>query len=240
MRVKATISYDGSKYLGFQKQKNTRNTVSETIEKALLSLQINSSITASGRTDAGVHATGQVIHFDLPDFWNDMSKLQVSLNRKLSDISFKYIAPTDDTFHARFSAKKRVYRYLFKSSTLSVFEKNYVSHYANYNQEMLHVALKKFEGEHNFKYFMKTGTETHTTVRKIFKTYIKSKNDYHCIYFVANGFLRSQVRMMIEASMQCAKGDISLKNLVSQIECTEKYTTRLADGSGLYLSKVYY
>ena len=72
MRVKAVITYDGSSFLGFQKQKSTTQTVTYAIEEALSSLHITGVITGSGRTDAGVHATGQVIHFDLPDFWTDL------------------------------------------------------------------------------------------------------------------------------------------------------------------------
>ena len=104
-KVKAVIAYDGSVYLGFQKQKSTTKTVTHAIEEALNSLQIGSSIVASGRTDAGVHATGQIIHFDLPDFWSDLNKLKTNLNRKLKDIEFKHISIVADDFHARFSAK---------------------------------------------------------------------------------------------------------------------------------------
>ena len=106
MRVKAVVSYDGSHYLGFQKQKSSKRTITSAIEEALLSLHIPSPIVGSGRTDAGVHASGQVIHFDLPDFWNDLKKLKLNLNRKLIDISFKHITKVSDDFHARFSAKK--------------------------------------------------------------------------------------------------------------------------------------
>jgi tRNA pseudouridine38-40 synthase len=133
MRVKAVISYDGSHYQGFQKQKSTKMTVSTAIEEALTSLQIDSPIVGSGRTDAGVHATGQVIHFDLPDFWPDLEKLKLNLNRKLSDISFKHISPVANDFHARFSARKRLYRYVFKTQKPSVFEQKYISHYQDFN-----------------------------------------------------------------------------------------------------------
>ena len=75
-KVKAVISYDGSIYYGFQKQKSTTKTITHAIEEALNSLHIGSSIVASGRTDAGVHATGQIIHFNLPYFWSDLNKLK--------------------------------------------------------------------------------------------------------------------------------------------------------------------
>ena len=240
LKVKAVVSYDGSVYSGFQKQTSTIRTVTYAIEKALHSLHITSSIIASGRTDAGVHATGQVIHFDLPDFWSDLYKLKTNLNRKLKYIEFKHISKVEDDFHARFSAKKRLYRYVFKISKPSVFEQKYISHYPIFDLELLKKALKYFEGKHDFNYFHKTGSITHTTVRKIYKTQYKEYKGYHFIYFQANGFLRSQVRMMVESAMLCAREEITLKQLTEQIECQKKHTSRLAPPEGLYLARVQY
>ncbi len=241
MRIKAVITYDGSAYQGFQKQTSTDKTVTSDIEKALLSLQIDSSIVGSGRTDAGVHATGQVIHFDLPKFWSDLDKLKLNLNRKLTQVRFKHISSVSNDFHARFSAKKRLYRYVFKTQKPSVFEQKYISYYpAEFDEVLLTQALALFEGEHDFHYFHKTGTVTHTTVREIYKTNYIQRNNYHYIYFQANGFLRSQVRMMVEAAMQCARGEMTIKQLKEQIECQEKHTTRLAPPEGLYLAKINY
>jgi len=240
MHVKAVITYDGSAYLGFQRQKSTKRTISTAIETALTSLQIHSEIIGSGRTDAGVHASGQVIHFDIPDFWSDLKKLKLNLNRKLHDISFKQITLVEDDFHARFSAKKRLYRYVFKTTTPSVFEKKYISYYEPFNPVLLEKALKFFEGKHDFDFLHKTGSDTHTTVREIYYSNYKERNGYHFIYFQANGFLRSQVRMMVDAAMQCAKEEMTLIQLQEQIECSHKYTTKLAPPEGLYLAKILY
>ncbi len=240
MRVKAVISYDGSQYQGFQKQKSTKMTISTAIEEALASLQIDSPIVGSGRTDAGVHATGQVIHFDLPDFWNDLEKLKLNLNRKLTDISFKHISPAANDFHARFSAKKRVYRYVFKTQKPSVFEQKYVSYYQEFDPDLLIKALKTFEGKHDFNFFHKTGTVTHTNVREIYRTDYVERNGYHFIYFQANGFLRSQVRMMVDAAMSYAKNEMTITQLQEQLTCQKKHTTKLAPSEGLYLAKIIY
>ncbi|PHS38165.1 MAG: tRNA pseudouridine(38-40) synthase TruA [Sulfurovum sp.] len=240
MRVKAIIAYDGSHYLGFQKQKSSKRTITSAVENALISLHIPSPIVGSGRTDAGVHASGQVIHFDLPDYWDDMAKLKLNLNRKLTDISFKHITKVSDDFHARFSAKKRLYRYVFKTQKPSVFEQKYISHYSDFDPLLLRQALKCFEGKHDFTLFHKTGTETHTNIREIYhSTYVK-RQGYHFIYFQANGFLRAQVRMMVDASMQCAREEMTLTQLAEQIECQKKYSTKLAPHEGLYLAKIYY
>ncbi len=240
MRVKAVISYDGSQYQGFQKQKSTKMTISTAIEDALASLQIDQAIVGSGRTDAGVHATGQVIHFDIPDFWHDLEKLKLNLNRKLTDISFKHIAPAANDFHARFGAKKRLYRYVFKTQRPSVFEQKYISYYQEFNPDLLLKALKTFEGKHDFNFFHKTGTVTHTTVREIYRTDYVERNGYHFIYFQANGFLRSQVRMMVDAAMSYAKNEMTMIQLQQQLNCQKKHTTKLAPPEGLYLAKILY
>jgi len=240
MRVKAVIAYDGSHYLGFQKQKSTKQTITYKIEEALSSLQINSTITGSGRTDSGVHASGQVIHFDIPHFWKDLEKLKLNLNRKLKDIHFKHISFVSNSFHARFSAKKRVYRYVFKTSNLSVFEKEYISTYDTFNSKLLIEALHCFEGKHDFDYFRKTGTDTHTSIRHIYQTAYRKRYGYHFIYFQANGFLRSQVRMMVNAAMEYAQGKSTLIELQAQINCKERFTTKLASPQGLYLAKILY
>jgi len=240
MRVKAVLTYDGSCYQGFQKQTSTQNTISAAIEKALVSLHIHSPITGSGRTDAGVHATGQVIHFDLPDFWDDLAKLKCNLNRKLTDISFKHISKVNDDFHARFSAKKRVYRYVFKTQKPSVFEQKYISYYETFDPALLVEALKVFEGEHDFNFFRKTGSLTHTSIREIYNTTYVERKGYHFIYFQANGFLRSQVRMMVDMAMSSATNKVTLAQLQEQLHCQEKHSTKLAPAAGLYLANIFY
>jgi len=239
-RVKAVIAYDGSAYFGFQKQKTTNQTITYEIEKALTSLQISSLIVGSGRTDAGVHASAQIIHFDIPEYWYDLQKLKLNLNRKLNNIQFKHITYVSKAFHARFSAKRRLYRYVFKTTKPSVFEDKYISYYPEFNTDQLEESLKYFIGEHDFDFFRKTGTDTHTSIREIYKTIYTKRENYHFIYFEANGFLRSQVRMMIEAAMLCATKKLSIVNLQEQIDCKIKYTTKLAPPEGLYLARILY
>jgi tRNA pseudouridine38-40 synthase len=240
MRVKAVITYDGSQYLGFQKQTSTKKTIMFELTQAMNALNIDTEIVGSGRTDAGVHASGQVIHFNLPKYWYDLHKLKFNLNRKLYTIQFKQITPVSDDFHARFSARKRLYRYVFKTTKPSIFEQTYISYYNHFNTDLLLKALRKFKGKHNFEYFRKTGSETYTTIREIYSTRYKSYKGYHIIYFQANGFLRSQVRMMVDAAMLCATEQMTLTELQEQIDCNKKHTTKLAPAEGLYLAKILY
>jgi len=240
MRVKASIAYDGSYFQGFQKQKSTKATITTAVETALRSMGIENEIRGSGRTDAGVHATGQVIDFELPSYWQDLEKLKMALNRKLKHISFKHISWAEDDFHARFSAKRRVYRYVFKTSIPSVFEENYISFYPPFNAQLLTEALKCFEGEHDFSNFIKTGSVTHTNVRKIYKAHYRAYRGDHIIYFEANGFLRSQVRMMVEFAMQVAQEKQSINDLKEQLSLEKRHVTKLAPPEGLYLARIIY
>lgn len=240
LRVKAVIAYDGSAYLGFQQQKTTKQTITYDLQKALASLHIHSAIVGSGRTDAGVHASGQVIHFDIPDFWHDLKKLQFNLNRKLKYIQIKHITCVTSDFHARFSAKKRIYRYVFKPLTPSVFEQQYISYYEPFNTDILQKALNCFIGEHDFDFFRKTGTETHTSIREIYSAKYVQRGAYHYLYFEANGFLRSQVRMMTDAAMKVAQGRLTFEALQEQLACIQKHTTKLAPPQGLYLARIIY
>lgn len=239
-RVKAVIAYDGHAFYGFQKQKTTQKTISESIEKSLKALHIDATIIGSGRTDRGVHATGQVIHFDIPDYWNDLEKLKLNLNRQLTAIKFKKISKVPPDFHARFHAKKRVYRYVFKIEKPSLFEEKYIAYYENFDTHLLRESLKCFEGRHDFDFFRKTGTDTYSSIREIYHTHYTQRGKYHIIYFHANGFLRAQVRMMIDVAMQYAQKKCTLLMIQEQLNCQIKHITKLAPAEGLYLARVLY
>ena len=240
MRVKAVITYDGSAFEGFQRQTRTPHTVTTALEHALQNLGIESPITGSGRTDAGVHATGQVIHIDLPEYWHDLSKLQTHLNGQLEAIAVKHITPVSDDFHARFDARKRIYRYLLSTTSPSVFERRYIAHVPDLGFHKLQQTLTLFEGTHDFGYFKKSGSETKDDIRTIYKTRLKRIGKYYAIYFEANGFLRAQVRMMLSAAFEVSRGELTPEELQEQLEMRHRHTTYLAPSEGLYLARVIY
>jgi tRNA pseudouridine38-40 synthase len=242
LRVKAVIAYDGTAFEGFQKQKRTKNTVAHALEAALKSVGIFSVVIGSGRTDAGVHATGQVVHFNLPEYWQNrpLNLLLLHLNKKLDSIRFKHICVTDDRFHARYDAKIRIYRYLFSSVQPSVFERNHIAYMAASDTMALGKALKLFEGRHNFGYFHKTGSDTTNHIRTIYRAFCRKYDRYGCIYFYADGFLRAQVRMMLHAAFMVANGQLDIRSLREQIEMKKRYTAGIAPPQGLYLARVIY
>lgn len=242
MQVKATISYNGNKFYGFQRQSKNSQTVVESIEKALQSLGITSKIRGSGRTDRGVHATGQVIDFTLPEFWQCKSPIELKkrLNQKLKDVKFKHISVVGDDFHSQYSAKVRVYRYLIKTTQPSVFEQEFVSFYQIKDSKILQEALALYIGTHNFKNFKKEGSPTTSDIREVYNVKLKKVKNYYAIYFYASGYLRSQVRMMIEGALSIESGKLSKIELKEQLEGSKKHFTTLAQPQGLYLAKVYY
>jgi len=240
LRVKAVIEYHGGMFEGFQRQTHTTNTITTAIETALRSLGIETAIVGSGRTDAGVHATGQVIHFDLPSFWSDLRKLRTHLNARLAHIRFKHLIPVPDDFHARFDARRRIYRYLFTPREPSVFETPFVAHITAENMEALSRALQRFEGTHDFGFFKKTGSETANDIRTIYRTRLERIGRYHAVYFEADGFLRAQVRMMLQAAFDVADGRLTPEQLDEQLTLHRRHTTRLAPPQGLYLARVIY
>jgi len=241
MRVKITLEYDGSKFQGYQIQKETKNTVAGKLQNALKALNIQNIAVASGRTDKGVHATAQIVHLDLPTFWNDLNKLVFSLNKMLyPSILIKKIEKTDKNFHARFCAKKRVYRYIVSTKKPSVFLMPYITFLDTINCAVIKKSIKLFEGEHDFEYFKKCGSDTKTYIRKIYKADFYRYKDFYIFYFEANGFLRSQIRMMVSFLLKISDGKLSKDKLKLQLEKKDIFSTSLAPPNGLYLAKVKY
>ena len=240
MRIKAVIAYDGSAFEGFQRQTRTPRTVTTALERVLNNLGITSPVTGSGRTDAGVHATGQVIHFDLPEYWSDLFRLQTHLNSQLEAIAVKHITQVPDNFHARFDARRRIYRYLLSPTLPTVFERRYVAYVPDLDVQKLGEALTLFEGTHDFGYFKKSGSETKDDIRTVYQTRLKQIGKYYAVYFEADGFLRAQVRMMLASAFGVSRGELEMDQLEEQLEMHHRHTTHLAPPEGLYLARVIY
>jgi len=236
MRVAVTLAYNGTHYYGSQIQKEISPTVFGVFEAALLRLGIDQRVVVSGRTDKGVHATGQVCHFDLPDYWNDIQKLKRVLNFMLpSSIRVLKVKEVSQDFHARYSTKRRVYRYILKDTPLTPFEADFIT----YSQEqldinMLHHKMKVFIGEHDFKHFKKNGSDENTTIRMIYKAFAYKHKGYIILNFEANGFLRSQIRMMVGSLLKLSQQEI-LEKLNDK-----NHKVDSAPPNGLYLAKIKY
>jgi len=236
MRVALHLAYNGTHFLGSQTQKETSNTVLGELENVLQKLGIEQRVVASGRTDKGVHSTMQVCHIDLPPYWNDIKKLQRVLNKMLCDaLHVKRINHVKDDFHARYSAKKRTYRYIIKTTQSNPFEKDFVTFLQTIDFEKIEQNIKLFIGEHDFKQFMKTGSDVNSTTRVIYKAFAYKYKEYIVLNFEANGFLRSQIRLMVGALLQLNENEIK-----EQLTCRKKHKIKPAPPNGLYLSKITY
>jgi len=240
MIAKLTISYDGSKYYGSQIQPQ-KDTVHGRLQLALKTLGISSILNFSGRTDKDVHATQQVISFELPSFWTDINKLKSKLVSFMpNSIKIHDLELVNISFHARFSAKKRSYRYIISKKELTAFNSSYMAYYDNINIDLINKACNLFVGIHDFEYFHKIGSEPSTTTREIYDARFYEYKDMYIFKFTANSYLRSQIRMMVYAMIEVSKNNLSLDELKKQIDKKEIFTRRLASPFGLYLSKIYY
>lgn len=236
-------AYDGSRFFGSAKQLD-KHTVINAIEKIFShSLGINASLLGSGRTDKGVHSTNQVLHTDIPDFWdNRLPIIQKSLNKHLIEkgIYIKSVSKVDESFNARFSAKSRVYRYILSTSKPSVFLYPYVAFVDSVDETKIKEAIKLFEGTHDFEYFKKTDKEEDSSIRIIYKTRFYKYKGFYVFYIEGNGFLRSQIRMIVYFLLQISANKLTIQNLQEQLSKQKRYTTDLAVPNGLYLAKIKY
>lgn len=236
MRCALNLAYNGTHYLGSQAQTQTPNTILGNLQKVLAQLSIDSKITASGRTDKGVHAIGQICHIDVPPFWTDLLRLRKVLNEMLpASIRVNSIKAVSNDFHARYGAKKRVYRYVFKKGSANPFENDFVTFVKEIDFTALEENTKLFIGTHDFRQYMKTGSDVNSTTRVIYKAFAYKYKDYIILNFEANGFLRSQIRLMVGALLQLNKEKIQ-----EQLLCTHTYKIKPAPSNGLYLAKIKY
>lgn len=227
--------------MGSQQQPNTDNTVMGHLITVLHRLKITATPKASGRTDRGVHATHQVIHVDVPEFWSDLVRLKEMLNVQLpSAMRIQRIEFVESEFHARYSAKRRVYRYIIKESEINPFEDNFVTFVPQLNREAIRDAIGCFVGTHNFEYFKKSGNDLEHHTRIIYRAYAYSHKGYFILVFEGNGFLRSQIRLMVGFLLRISSGKATKKQLIEQINCIKRHSTDIAPHNGLYLTHIKY
>lgn len=242
MRCLLTFSYDGTNFYGYQKQVNQR-TIQEEIESVLSKINNDKVvISASGRTDAKVHALNQKAHFDLKKDMN-LDQLKYSMNKMLpKDIYIKSIEQVEDTFHARFDVKKKTYIYKINVGEYNPLERNYIYQYNN-NLDVVAIkeALTYLEGTHEFKSFTKTLEEEKDYVRTIYSATIEKENDIVSIKFTGTGFLRYMVRNMVGTLIAVGEHKIEPIKIKEIIEKRDrKEALKTANPEGLYLYNVYY
>ena len=199
-RIALLVQYDGSNYSGWQRQKNAI-TVQGILERALFEItNYDVKTFAAGRTDAGVHASGQEVHFDI-DFVIPGNRYSDVLNSHLpSTIRILESVEVEDSWHACYSAKYRHYRYVINNSQFpNLFIDNWAWHrYQKVLDEVLMAkASKKMEGEHDFFAFQKSGSNRANSITKIKNIDIQRVEDLILIDIKATGFLYGMVRLIV-------------------------------------------
>ncbi|MEX0962119.1 MAG: tRNA pseudouridine(38-40) synthase TruA [Simkaniaceae bacterium] len=245
-RYKLTISYDGTSYGGWQIQPNTP-TIQASIEAALKTcLGSDVKVIGSGRTDQGVHAHAQIAHFDAPKPLEE-KKVQYSLNGILPKcIRIHTLELVSDDFHARFSAKRKIYTYhLFTSPVRPPFLRLTSYHVrGRFDKELFMQASKRFIGTHDFTSFTNESTIKHprkNAIRTIYRLDIIEDTDGLMIEIEGNGFLYKMVRNIVGTLLDIAKGKISIENLDLIFTGKDrKLAGKSASPQGLFLKKVIY
>lgn len=247
MRLRAIISYDGSQFSGYQVQPGKR-TVQLEIERVLETIHKGAvvKIVASGRTDAGVHATGQVIHFDSPLTF-PLDRWCTALNVQLpGDIRILSVEQVSDDFHARYHAIGKTYRYIWSLSEIhSPFERDFSVHADRYKPDIasMQEAAQYLLGTHDFSSFCAAKTNVNDFVRTIYSINFEVKKETQQLHMVisGSGFLYNMVRIIAGTLWEVGIRKKSVESLSEiLLSCSRKEAGKTAPAHGLYLEKVAY
>ncbi|MFM2196819.1 MAG: tRNA pseudouridine(38-40) synthase TruA [Verrucomicrobiota bacterium] len=251
MRLKLTIAYDGRPFLGWQSQTGG-NTVQDILHEALAVVAKQPlRLHGSGRTDTGVHALGQVAHFDAPDDsnmnpYNWVPALNTKLPATIRVMSCEEVPPD---FHARFSATRKTYRYdICTDPVLPPLKSGLAWHLPRLlDADVLSQALSRFEGTHDFHAFAAyRGNEQENTDynRTIHAADLETLADGYRITFSGNGFLYKMARMLTGTAIKTAEGRLRLDDLAALLDqppgLPRGKAPLCAPADGLYLERVGY
>ncbi len=245
-RYKATISYDGTLFAGFQRQPHARS-VQEEIEKTLTRLNQGTPVTihGAGRTDSGVHALGQVIHFDLPQA-RDEEKLRFALDTQTpEDIDFIRVEQVEDDFHSRYKKHSKTYEFIVDyGRPKNPMMRHYATHYP-YPLELslIEEAITQLEGTHDFTGFTASGTSVEDKVRTITEAKVRydAERNFLVFTFSGNGFLYKQIRNMVGTLLKIGNDRMPIEQIDLILEKKDRNLAGpTAAPNGLYLKEIRY
>ncbi|HGF7443986.1 TPA: tRNA pseudouridine(38-40) synthase TruA [Enterococcus faecium] len=246
VRYKAIIAYDGTNFNGFQKQPNGR-TVQEEVEKTLQKMANGKEITVfgSGRTDAGVHAIGQVIHFDYPEE-RPLERMRFALDTQSpEDIAVRQVEIVSEEFHARYLVKEKTYQLRVDiGKPRSPFRRHYASYYP-YPLDLgkIQRALPDLLGTHDFTSFCASGSSIEDKVRTIYeaKMEVNETKDELLFTFRGNGFLYKMIRILVGTLLKIGNGRLPEDSIPAIIAKKDRNAAGpTAHPEGLYLYEVKY
>ncbi len=243
MRVALGIEYNGANYSGWQRQ-NHVSSVQEEIEKALSNICNHPvEITCAGRTDAGVHATGQLVHFDT-DSARDMSAFTLGMNSQLpDDIAVRFAKEVDPEFHARFSATARRYRYVIYNHTYrpGILRSGVTHFHHELDVERMKAACPMMIGEQDFTSFRAVHCQSNTPFRNIHHLEVKRIGKYIVIDIKANAFLHHMVRNITGCLLDIGVGKQEPEWMAELLVAKDRtLASATAKPNGLYLVDVDY
>lgn len=242
MNYKLNISYKGTAYSGFAKQKNNI-TIQGIIEEKIKELfNVDVILFASGRTDKYVHAIQQTINIKHKLLNYEPDVIKNALNSKLpKDITINQCEIIDDNFHARFNSKNKTYLYkLNLDKKFNIFEQDIVYQYNNpIDYKKLNEYIDLIIGKHDFLSF--STSELNNTIRTIIDIKYDVKDNILFFYITGDGFLRNMVRMIIGVFLNYNENKISLNDIKKLLQFPKKGSgIRKVNGCGLYLLEVKY
>ena len=241
--IKIIIEYDGRDFNGWQKQPNKLNIQGE-IERAIKEITGEEcDLIASGRTDAGVHALGQVANFKT-NSKIPVEKIPIALNTKLKkSVRILSAQEVDERFHSRYNCKKKTYRYIINNSEngTAIYRNLEFNFSGQLDVENMQKAIKYFEGEHDFKGFKASGTSSKSSVRTIYIGRVFRKNEKIIIELTGNGFLYNMVRIIAGTLLEVGIGKINPEEIIDIINSGDrKKAGKTLPPNGLYLVKAEY
>ena len=241
--IKLLIEYEGKGFNGWQKQPNILNIQGE-IERAIEEITGEEvDLIASGRTDAGVNAIGQVANFRT-NSTIEIEKLPYAINSKLKkSILIKDAEEVEEKFHSRYSVHSKTYRYTINNSQFgTAIYRDMEYHFPiKLDVKKMKEAAKLFEGEHDFKGFKASGTSSKSSVRTIYKADVKQDGDRIYIELTGNGFLYNMVRIISGTLLDVGLGKIDVNDIPEIIDSKDrKRAGKTLPAHGLCLVKVEY
>lgn len=241
---KITVQYDGTRYKGWQVQKSTDMTIQGKLQSVLKEMTGQPvEVIGSGRTDAGVHALGQVANFHVPEHFEAKEILNYLNHYLPMDIAVLDIEEVDERFHARYNAVKKTYVYRIHTSTIpNVFERKYMYTYTEYlDINAIREAAKHMLGTHDFMAFCGNKKMKKSTVRTVTAIDIVEKENEIQISYTGNGFLQQMIRIMTGTLIEVGNGTKSPSDVQKILESKNRQKAGFTvPPEGLCLKKVYY
>jgi len=243
MRIAAILEYDGSSFSGWQRQDQAR-TVQGTVEDALSKVADSPiQVTVAGRTDTGVHAAGQAIHFDADVQRSDYSWLRGTNSNLPSDVAVLWAGLVPEEFHARFSATGRHYEYVILNRPVRpTFLDRYVTHeYRALDIKRMQQAAQHLLGEHDFTSFRATECQAKSPVRELRGLEIVRREEFVHIHAYANAFLQHMVRNLAGVLMTIGAGEQEPAWAKEVLQARDRQAGGVtASPNGLYLRAIEY